>query len=170
MNGKSGLLKKVGLGTILLLIIIQVFRPTLNLSNDLTNDISTKFNVPDSVQQILKTSCYDCHSNKTVYPWYTNIQPVGWWLQHHVNEGKEELNFSEFATYRVFRQYHKMEETLELLEKDEMPLASYTVIHTNAKLNPAQKQLLSAWASAVRDTIKASYPADSLRRPQRPRP
>lgn len=170
MNGKKGTFLKILAGILIFLAFIQVFRPTRNLGNDNTNHIATRFAVPDSVEQILKTSCYDCHSNQTTYPWYTNVQPVGWWLQHHVNEGKDELNFSEFTTYRIFRQYHKMEETLELLRDDKMPLPSYIVVHTDAKLNENQKKLLSQWAVGIMDTLKANYPADSLRRPQRPRP
>lgn len=158
---------KVLAGVVVFLVLIQVFRPGRNLGNDNTHHISTLYNVPQNVEEILKTSCNDCHSNYTVYPWYTNIQPVGWWLQHHVNEGKDELNFSEFSTYRIFRQYHKMEETIELLDEGKMPLSSYTLVHTNAKLSPEQKNQLTRWALAIIDTIKANYPADSLRRPQR---
>src|ERR1019366_10052140 len=94
-------LKYAGIIVLFALIAIQFFHPQKNLSNDLTNDISKKFAGPDSVQQILKTSCYDCHSNHTEYPWYSKIQPVGWWLTDHINEAKRGLNFNEFSRYRV---------------------------------------------------------------------
>ena len=90
------------------------------------------------------------------------MQPVGWWLNHHIEEGKEELNFSEFAHYPVAVQYHKLEETIEQIKEDEMPLSSYTLIHIDARLTDAEKQSLLNWSQSVRDTIKAKYPADSL--------
>jgi hypothetical protein len=159
--------KKIGLGVLAVLVLIQLIRPTRNLGNDLTNDISTKYPVPADVAQLLKTACNDCHSNYTVYPWYTNIQPVGWWLQHHVNEGKEKLNFSEFTTYRPFRQFHKLDETIEMIKEGEMPLNSYTWVHTDAKLNEEQKALLTNWAMSVQEAMRKEYPADSLVRPKR---
>lgn len=151
------------------LIGIQFFRPTKNISEgNQPKDISSLYPIPDSVHQILKTSCYDCHSNNTQYPWYSNIQPVAWWLADHVKEGKAELNFSEFANYRIGRQYRKLEEVIEEVKEDKMPLSSYTIAHSDAKLNDNQKRMLSAWAASVRDTIEARFPTDSLKRPQKP--
>jgi hypothetical protein len=166
-------MKKIFKRLLLLLLIafiaIQFFRPAKNISTGrTTNDITAKYNVPQDVQNILKTSCYDCHSNNTVYPWYSNIQPVAWWLKDHIDEGKRELNFSEFATYRIGRQYRKLEEINEEVKEDKMPLSSYTLIHGDAKLNEQQKLLLANWVVALRDSIKAQYPEDSLKRPQRP--
>lgn len=149
------------------LIIAQFFRPERNLGNDVSRDISTVYPVPADVQQILKTSCYDCHSNHTEYPWYTNIQPVGWWLQHHINDGKHDLNFSEFASYRINKQYRRLEQTMELVQEGEMPLGSYTLIHRDAILDKAKQDILINWANSVRDTIKANNPADSLIMPKR---
>jgi hypothetical protein len=126
--------------------------------------------MPQNVQQILKTSCYDCHSNNTVYPWYSNIQPVAWWLKDHIDEGKRELNFSEFATYRIGRQYRKLEEINGEVKENKMPLESYTLIHSDAKLSDEQKLTLATWVTTLRDSIKAQYPEDSLKRPQRPNP
>ncbi len=148
-------------------IIIQFFRPAKNVSAALSvNDITTKYTVPQNVQAILKTSCYDCHSNNTVYPWYSNIQPVAWWLADHIKEGKKELNFSEFASYRISRQYRKLEEINEEVKDNKMPLESYTLIHGDAKLNEEQKLSLANWVVSLRDSIKAQYPEDSLKRQQ----
>ena len=91
--------KKILIGLGLVLLVIQFARPARNLSGDDTNHLATKYSFPGNVAPLIEKACYDCHSNKTVYPWYSNIQPVGWWLANHVNEGKEHLNFSEFATY-----------------------------------------------------------------------
>ena len=157
------ILKKVFLVLLLGFIVIQFFRPAKNTSEGISNnDITKVYTVPQNVQSILKTSCYDCHSNNTVYPWYSYIQPVAWWLDDHIKDGKKDLNFSEFGTYRIRRQYKKLEEINELVKKDKMPLDSYLWIHKDAKLDDQQKLTLANWVNAVRDTIKATYPADSL--------
>jgi hypothetical protein len=148
---------------LLAFIVIQFFRPAKNKSEAISsNDISKIYPVPENVQAILKTSCYDCHSNNTVYPWYANIQPVAWWLNDHVQEGKKELNFSEFASYRIGRQYRKLDEINKEVKEDEMPLNNYLWLHRNAKLDDQQKLTLASWVVSVRDSIKANYPADSL--------
>lgn len=140
-------LKKIGIALFAILVLIQFIRPERNGNWEKSdNDISMAINVPSDVQQILETSCYDCHSNHTTYPWYTNIQPIGWWLQNHVNEGKDELNFSEFKTYKPKRQKHKLEEIAEQVNEHEMPLGSYTLIHKNAILTPEQNVALVNWA------------------------
>jgi Haem-binding domain len=162
-------LKQLLIVLVLVFIIIQFFRPEKNISTGAApNDITAKYTVPKNVQQILKTSCYDCHSNNTNYPWYNNIQPVAWWLKNHVDEGKRELNFSEFGTYRIGRQYKKLEEINSEVKEGEMPLSSYTLIHTGAKLSSDQKLAVATWVTSLRDSIKAQYPEDSLKRPQRP--
>jgi hypothetical protein len=148
---------------LLAFIVIQFFRPAKNKAEGISkNDISTLYAVPQDVQTILKTSCYDCHSNNTVYPWYAQVQPAAWWLNSHIQDGKKDLNFSEFASYRIRRQYKKLEEINELVKENEMPLDSYLWIHKDAKLSEQQKLTLANWVEAVRDTIKANNPPDSL--------
>lgn len=148
---------------LLAFVVIQFIRPEKNISEGVSdNDISKLYPMPENVQAILKTSCYDCHSNHTVYPWYANIQPAAWWLNNHIEEGKRELNFSEFAAYRIGRQYRKLNEINEQVKEGEMPLDSYLWIHKDAKLDENQKLTLANWVTALRDTIKAKYPADSL--------
>ena len=167
------ILKPLALTLLAALIIIQFFRPEKNISTNphtVSNDITAAHYVPGDVQKVLQNSCYDCHSNNTKYPWYFNVQPVAWWLDDHIKEGKKELDFSEFASYRIGRKYKKLEEINEQIEEDEMPLESYTLIHNGAKLNQQQKLGVATWANALRDSIKANYPADSLKRPQQPQP
>jgi hypothetical protein len=118
--------------------------------------------VPADVHSILKTSCNDCHSNNTVYPWYAEVQPVTWWLNGHIVDGKKHLNLSEFATYSLRKQYHKLEEIDEMVKKGEMPLDSYLWIHKNADLSDGQKLTIANWVTSVMDTMKAHYPIDSL--------
>jgi hypothetical protein len=88
---------------------------------------------------------------------------VGWWLNNHIKEGKRELNLSEFGTYTIARQYKKLEETAEQVNKGEMPLSSYTLLHANARLTDTEKHALVTWCKNIRDTIKSKYPADSLK-------
>ncbi len=148
---------------LLAFLAMQFFRPTKNTATALSSaDITTKYTIPEDVHSILKRSCYDCHSNNTVYPWYSNIQPVAWFLADHVKEGKKELNFSEFASYRIGRQYRKLEEISHQLEEDEMPLSSYTIIHRDAKLSMPDKKIMYNWINTLRDSIKVQYPLDSL--------
>jgi mono/diheme cytochrome c family protein len=148
------MIKKIAYVLLAALVIIQFFKPERNLSTTKSaNDITNKYAIPASVQEIFKTSCFDCHSNNTVYPWYANIQPVAWWLADHVNEGKRELNFSEFLTYSPKKAHHKLEEVNDMVKEGEMPLQSYTIIHQNAKLNEAQKLEIANWADGLMKEI-----------------
>jgi hypothetical protein len=112
------------------------------------------YDVPENIQNILKTSCYDCHSNNTNYPWYNKIQPVNWWLADHINEGKEELNFDEFNAYSTKKKLHKLDEVIETIKDNEMPLKSYTLIHSNAKLSENDKQEIEAWVKKIKSEIE----------------
>jgi hypothetical protein len=152
------------------LVLIQFVRPAKNESNDMTNDIAKTFPVPEAVQSVLKTCCYDCHSNYTKDPWYAQIQPVGLWLADHVKEGKKEVNFNEFSSYKPRRQYKKFDEIMEQVKEGEMPLSSYTLIHRDAVLTEQQKTLVLNWAQAMRDTMQAHYPLDSLKMKRREGP
>ncbi len=156
-------LKRIVIALLVIFILIQFFRPKKNRSEGISaNDISTKYPVPDSVQSILKVACNDCHSNNTRYPWYAEIQPVAWWLNNHINDGKRGLNFSEFTSYRIKKQFHRLDDINDLVKKNEMPLSSYILIHTDAKLTGKDKITLAKWTQSLKDSIKAHYPADSF--------
>lgn len=163
------MLKKIITGLFVLLIVIQFIRPEQNLSDDQTHNIALKYPVSNEVEQILVVACNDCHSNKTVYPWYSNVQPMAWWLANHVNEGKRELNFSTFTSLPIAVQKHKLDETIEMVEDKQMPLASYTYLglHKAANLTEDQRQILIKWAQEQINTLKATYPADSLKMKRR---
>jgi hypothetical protein len=148
-------LKKILLGLLIVLIVIQFIRPAHNTSTEITQtDLLKTYNVPDSVQAVLKTACYDCHSNNTNYPWYTNIQPIGWMMANHVKEGKAELNFSEFGSYSLRKQQHKLKSIGEEIEEGDMPIASYKLMHSNARLTKSQQSLLIDWATKMQDSLK----------------
>lgn len=154
---------------IIVLIIIQFFHPPKNISTSQSpTDVSVVYGEPENVRTILNKACKDCHSNNTRYPWYNNIQPVAWWLDSHVQDGKHELNFNEIGSYPLRRQYHKFEEIAEDVKKGEMPLSSYTLIHTDARLTDNEKTALIDWANSIRATMKAKYPPDSLAPKKKP--
>ena len=163
------MLKKILIGLGVILIIIQFIRPEKNDYKDLTHDVSTKYQVPEDVNRLLRVSCNDCHSNASVYPWYSNIQPVAWWLDEHITDGKKHLNFSEFTKLPIAIQHHKFEEIIEEVKEHEMPLESYTYLglHKEANLSDEQRQILTNWAQNQMDMLKATYPADSLVMPRR---
>lgn len=101
------------------LIGMQFFRPVKNVSLPVSHGrIASIYTVPSDVDSILKESCNDCHSNNTRYPRYSNIQPVARWLKDHIDEGKRELNFDEFASYGIRKQYHKLEEVIDQVKKN----------------------------------------------------
>ena len=102
-------------------------------------------NVPTEVKSILMISCYDCHSNNTHYPWYQKVQPVSWYLEGHIEDGKEELNFSDFGSYSDRMQKAKMRSIISQVEDGKMPLPSYTLLHPEAELTAEEKQLLVKW-------------------------
>ena len=136
-------MKKIIIALLVAFVIIQFFR--IDTSNPPVNkgmDFLTIKNTPPELAKAIRTSCYDCHSNESVYPWYSNIQPVAWWLQDHIEEGRKELNFSTFSTYEPKRQAHKLEEAAEQIEKGDMPLESYALGHPEAKLTPEQQKNL----------------------------
>ncbi|GAA4436333.1 hypothetical protein GCM10023091_14110 [Ravibacter arvi] len=157
--------KKIAAVLLIALIIIQFIRPEKNLSDDRTHAIGTRYAVPDDVNRILESACNDCHSNKTNYPWYAGIQPVAWWLDHHVTEGKGELNFSAFTKLSVAVQNHKFEEIIDEVKEKKMPLPSYTQfgLHPDAHLTDVQRERLVSWAQDQMRLLKSQYPEDSLK-------
>ncbi|GIV36552.1 MAG: heme-binding protein [Cyclobacteriaceae bacterium] len=144
------MLKKFALILIFLLVALQFIRPPKNQSTaPADNDIGMVYSIPAEVHGILKQKCYDCHSNNTRYPWYSAIQPAGWWMYKHIRDGKRELNFSEFRTYPARKAAHKLEETIELVQQKEMPLKSYLWMHPEARVSPEEEEKLVAWVRSL---------------------
>ncbi|WP_435416409.1 heme-binding domain-containing protein [Polaribacter aestuariivivens] len=155
------ILKKVLLVLLVIFVIAQFFGPEKN-DGDLAS-VSTflaETNPPEDVKKILETTCFDCHSNKTVYPWYDKITPVNYWLADHIKDGKKHLNFSEWSKYSLKRKEHKMDELHEEVEKGEMPLESYTYTHSNANLTPEQIAGVVAWGKKVQADYKLQMQAE----------
>ena len=119
---------------------IQFIPTTRNQSDTVpSTDFMLVNNVPETIQKKLQVSCYDCHSNNTQYPWYNKIQPVAWFLEDHIKEGKAELNFNEWGDYSDRRKNSKLRSIISQIEDGEMPLDSYTLIHGEAKLSSEDK-------------------------------
>jgi hypothetical protein len=164
------MIKKITLAVAIILVGLQFVPMEKNESGTTDFDLAKGYEVPDHVATILQGACNDCHSNSTTYPWYSKIQPVGFWLNSHTNEGKEHLNFSDFTSLPLRVQNHKFEEIVEMVESKEMPLPSYTYLglHPEAKLTDTQRQQLVDWAKEQMDLLAATHPADSLKMKPRP--
>lgn len=163
------MLKKILYFLLIALIVIQFFHPKPNKTEgEQANYIGKIYAVPDDVKPILVKACNDCHSNNTRYPWYCNFQPVDWWTNKHVQDGKRHLNFDEFTNKSLRYQYNKLGDCKEQIEKGEMPLDSYLWIHKDARLTEAEKNKLLAWTESIRTDMKAKYPMDSLIKKKRP--
>lgn len=110
-------------------------------------------NVPETIQKKLQVSCYDCHSNNTQYPWYNKIQPAAWFLEDHIKEGKDELNFNEWDDYSDRRKNSKLKSIINQIKDDEMPLDSYTLIHTDAKFSEAEAEEMINFITQLKDNL-----------------
>ena len=143
-------MKKILLAILVVIVLIQFIRPEKNISNKVINDISTLMDVPENVQEIIKTSCADCHSNTTKYPWYSEIAPASWYLASHVNDGKKHLNFSEWASYNKNQKEHIIKDLKKELKSKEMPLNSYLWIHKEAVVSPEQYKILLDWVQTIK--------------------
>ncbi|MFI5196255.1 MAG: heme-binding domain-containing protein, partial [Chitinophagales bacterium] len=144
------------------LVVIQFFHPEKNANATVSpQDITVMYPMPDSVHQLLQKACYDCHSNNTKYPWYFNIQPVAWWLNDHITEGKRELNFSEFGSRTLSKQAKKLKKLAKEVKEEGMPLDSYTWIHKEARLTDGEKNTIIDWATNLSQQIAAQVPPEN---------
>jgi hypothetical protein len=141
-------------------IIIQLVRPArTNPATDASRTIQSHIEVPANVDAILKRACNDCHSNETKWPWYSNIAPVSWLVNHDVNEGRRHLNFSEWGSYDERRADKKLDEIEEEVEHGGMPLPIYVSMHPEAKLSDEDRRIIHDWAKGERDRLKGEKEA-----------
>ena len=134
-------------GLLLILLVMQVFQPEKNEGpKGGEADLLISLSVPEDVAMLLQSSCYDCHSDHTVYPWYSRISPLSWYLHKHIEEGREALNFSEFGDEGRAGKIGTLSEICEVVEAGIMPLQSYLLIHRDAALSPDQGGLICSWA------------------------
>jgi len=136
-----------------LVVLIQLYpKAERNIQSSIpTTDIRNEFSIPDNIINMLESACYDCHSNNTNYPWYSNLQPVRYFMDEHVEHGKDELNFSEFASYSTKRKIHKLEEVAEEVEEGHMPIASYTWMHSEAKWSKEEEKAFIGFFESLKN-------------------
>lgn len=149
------ILKILAIVIVVAFIVLQFFRidksvPSINPSETLESAVS----VPPDVSLILGRSCNDCHSYSTIYPWYSNVQPVAWFLKNHIDDGRRKLNLSIFNTYTNKKKAKKLEEICEQVESKEMPLPSYLWIHWDSTLKDTEARALCDWTNQAKTTIK----------------
>lgn len=155
------LIKKILKITAIVLVVgflgMQAVRPArTNPPVDESQTIFARTQMTPQVAGIFDRSCRDCHSNKTVWPWYTQVAPVSWWLTNHVNEGRQNLNLSEWARLNRDRQDRKLRQICDEVQDGAMPLSSYTPIHPQAKLSDQDKKTLCDWTEAERQRLTDS--------------
>jgi hypothetical protein len=137
------LLPKILLGGVAVLVLIQLVRP------DHTNPpVTGPIHTPPEVLTLLKRSCFDCHSNETTWPWYSQIAPVSWLVARDVNEGRKHLNFSQWEGYEPGRKAKKLEEVASEVTEGGMPMEIYLPMHPDAKLSEGDRKVLVDWAKA----------------------
>ncbi len=135
-------------------VVLQIFQPERNTSiENFVTDIGNTHKMPDSIENIITSICYDCHSNNTEYPWFTNIQPIGWYVNNKVTHGKKNLNFSEFGKLTIELQAKKLDQVSEALTQKNMPPNSYMRYNKAANLTDAQRKMLSDWAIQLKAKI-----------------
>ena len=142
---------------ILLVVFVGIqFVPTERNQSDIIpkSDFVMVNKPPKNVSMILQESCYDCHSNNTDYPWYNKIQPVAWFLEDHIKEAKNELNFNAWNDLSNRRKNSKLKSIINQIEDDEMPLTSYTLIHRDAILSTSEKELVLNYMKQIKDSLQ----------------
>ncbi|HYC71083.1 MAG TPA: heme-binding domain-containing protein [Opitutaceae bacterium] len=149
-------LKVAALVLLVTLAGIQFVRPERNRGEAEGPDSLVRTQeVPPGVRDALRRACYDCHSDRTSYPWYSEIQPVRWWLDSHINDGKRHLNFSAFARYDAERKSRALDEIVDTVAiAKSMPLESYTWMHREAVLTDAERTAIADWADSLNDEIE----------------
>jgi len=147
--------KKIVVALVIVFIGIQWIPNSKNQteSNPKT-DFLVDFKASEEVTAIFKTSCYDCHSNNTYYPWYSKIQPMRFMMDNHVKNGKKDLNFNEFNTYSKRRQKSKLKSIISQVVDNEMPLKSYSLLHKEAELLASEKKMIIDWIEKIKDSLK----------------
>lgn len=147
-------MKKILIILLVVFIFIQFFQ--IDKTNPASNqgmDFLRIKNTPEPIAKLIRNSCYDCHSNETKYPFYSNIQPAAWLMKSHIDEGRIALNFSTFSTYDSKQQIKKLREAAEYVTQNKMPLESYLIGHPDAKLTEQERKIIADYFLQTRKTI-----------------
>jgi hypothetical protein len=146
------MIRKVLLGLLAILILIQFIPKNQEVHESSEKEIEfyTANQVPQDIQNIMDAACMDCHSYRTTYPWYANIAPFSFFVEDHVEEGREHLNFHDWNSYSAKKADHKLEECVEEIEEGEMPMKPYVLMHSEADLAGPNKERLMAYFASLR--------------------
>ncbi|HMM11793.1 MAG TPA: heme-binding domain-containing protein [Bacteroidales bacterium] len=137
--------------------IIQFIRPERNLATvESRYDVFYLTETNPELVRLVKTACYDCHSDRTAYPWYASIAPVSWMIGQHVKDGKKHLDFSKWLVYDKEERLHHLREIKEVLQEAEMPPAIYLLMHSEAKLSGPDRSMIIQWADSLGAQIQLS--------------
>ncbi len=148
------ILKWIAIALVVIFIGIQFVRPArTNPQVDEAQTIFARTQMTPEVSAILERSCRDCHSHKTDWPWYSNVAPVSWWLTDHVNNGRKDLNLSEWGQLAQDRQDRKLRQICDEVSDNIMPLSSYLPMHPQARLSEQDKKTLCDWTDAERERL-----------------
>ncbi|MCW8848753.1 MAG: heme-binding domain-containing protein [Melioribacteraceae bacterium] len=146
--------KKIIIVVVLILVAIQFI--TIDQTNppaDMSKDFISITNPPSDLASVIKSSCYDCHSHHTKYPWYSDVAPASWLIKEHINNGRNHLNFSVWTDYKEKKKDHKLEECIDMIKSGEMPMEGYVMFHAEAEINHEQKMQLISWFTELRDSL-----------------
>ena len=149
------MLLKITLGVVIALILALQVIPVERTNPPVSEHVAA----PDSVMNVLRQSCFDCHSNETQWPWYAYVAPVSWFVTGHVDHARQHLNFSTWDVYDAEERREKFEEIWERVEKAEMPLPSYLRLHRDARLSERDIAVINAWTSSTLEAMDPSPPA-----------
>jgi hypothetical protein len=129
-----------------LMVVIQLVRPSMtNPRVDQNRDIAAVYPTSVEVASTLQRSCNDCHSNRTLWPWYSHVAPASWLVARDVNSGRSVLNFSEWSNYSPEKKDKLMGKICEEVSEREMPAFQYTLLHRHARLTVSEIRRLCAW-------------------------
>ena len=149
--------KKVKIFGYLLIIafILMQFYPCDKpmFTNKNPNDLLQNSNVSENVATMLKSACYDCHSNESNFPWYSNIAPTKWLVYNHISEGREELNFSEWTHLDKDAKADLLDDISSVVLDEEMPLKGYTLLHSEANLSEENRETIATWADEMLESL-----------------
>lgn len=148
------ILKLTLLIILLVLVAIQFIpadKPEVSPTNE--NDLIYNNQLPENVAVLLKESCYDCHSNETIYPWYSYVAPVSWLVVRDIEVGREELNFSHWESQSKIDKAKQLDNIIDEVIDENMPMPIYTIMHSNAKLSKENRQVLAEWAESYAESL-----------------
>ena len=135
-------------------VIIQFIpndKPEVVLTNE--NDLIYNNQLPENIRVMLKESCYDCHSNETIYPWYSYVAPISWLVVRDIKLGRDELNFSHWESQSKIDKAKNLDKIIDEVTDENMPMPIYTIMHANAKLSDDDRQLITEWADSYAESL-----------------